>query len=491
MYKIVVAEDDRIIRRAIVQSSWQDIQVEVAGEAADGQQALEVIRETHPQLVITDISMPFMNGIELAKAVRQEFPPTRIIFLTGYDDFQYIHAAMLLKSDDYLLKPVQMKELHEKVQQALEVWQEEQQKRQRLEESLPLLQAQFLSRLLFGAEVSQQVDIQEELFRLQIFLTGPAFAVMDILVSGCHQPVRSLFDKWQKTGEIELLSFKENEVFLLLSLSDEHSLQAGQLAQQIKEDLEKQELSAAVATSSVYRDMQDLETAVVEAKMNMERIRLKESREPLFTEKPAEWEEEKLSSLYHLISSVSLSLEETKSMALPFMVFLSNEINHLASEEKDRIHTGAWSQKMLKTNSRETLLQMMENLLERRERLQKNQAHPPLSKSVVEEAIAYMKEHYADPDLTLVKLANEVYVTAPYLSNLFKIEKNMNFTEYLLSLRMEKSKDLLIRTRKKTYEIAEAVGFVNPHYFSSCFKKYTGKTALEFRKKALAAMEED
>ncbi|UJF15660.1 helix-turn-helix transcriptional regulator [Jeotgalibaca sp. MA1X17-3] len=93
-----------------------------------------------------------------------------------------------------------------------------------------------------------------------------------------------------------------------------------------------------------------------------------------------------------------------------------------------------------------------------------------------------MQEHYCDSDLSLVKLAQEIHVSAPYLSNLFKVEKNVNFTEYLLQLRMEQAKKLLKNTEKKTYEIAEEIGFLNSHYFSSCFKKYTGQTALSFRK---------
>ena len=122
VYKIVIVEDDRIIRKSIVNSDWSSIQAEVVGEATDGERGLEVIKTTNPHLIVTDINMPFMDGITFAKKVREINPSTRIIFLTGYDNFDYVHEAVLLKSDDYLLKPINHEVLIEKAQVALNAW---------------------------------------------------------------------------------------------------------------------------------------------------------------------------------------------------------------------------------------------------------------------------------------------------------------------------------------------------------------------------------
>lgn len=102
--------------------------------------------------------------------------------------------------------------------------------------------------------------------------------------------------------------------------------------------------------------------------------------------------------------------------------------------------------------------------------------------SHVDQAIMYMKEHFQDSTLTLKKVAEFIHVSAPYLSNLFKLEKGINFGDFLLEIRMKKAMEELRNGDKKTYEVCEKVGYNNPQYFSICFKKYTGYTPAEYKK---------
>lgn len=501
MFRIVVVEDDRIIRKTIIQSNWAEINAEIVGEAADGQQALEVIRETKPQLVITDINMPFMDGIELANQIRKEKIDTRIVFLTGYDDFRYLHGAILVKSDDYLLKPIQMPDLLQTAKKALEVWSENHQKREQLEESLPLLHEKFLSQLLYSSRTTQATDIQNELFRLQIFLTGPAFAVININIPS-YKGEMSLYQlarKWNLSGEIEVLSFRHQEVFILLSLETDDGELLSNLEQGISLALEEDyHLSAYFSHSSIYPEMQDLETAVMEAKIRMEKMKIENDIEirpsPLLSSFPFESEQDKenntnrssekvrMHTIYQLVSSHTLHLEEAKRVALQMVLFLASEINARTKDEEQLTDIYPVTQHVFKANNHENLKKILEPLFIQWFTLKESQKEQSSTNPLVNRAIIYMQEHYCDSDLSLVKLAQEIHVSAPYLSNLFKVEKNINFTEYLLQLRMEQAKKLLKNTEKKTYEIAEEIGFLNSHYFSSCFKKYTGQTALSFRK---------
>ena len=87
VYRILIVEDDRIIRKSIINADWSSIQAQVVGEATDGERGLEIIKATNPHLIVTDINMPFMDGITFAKKVREINPSIRIIFLTGYDNF--------------------------------------------------------------------------------------------------------------------------------------------------------------------------------------------------------------------------------------------------------------------------------------------------------------------------------------------------------------------------------------------------------------------
>lgn len=101
--------------------------------------------------------------------------------------------------------------------------------------------------------------------------------------------------------------------------------------------------------------------------------------------------------------------------------------------------------------------------------------------SLVDQAISYLQSNYHQAGLTLQRVADVVHVSAPYLSNLFKAEKGFNFGDYLIKLRMEKAMEILRRIDVKSYEVAESVGYSNPQYFSTCFKKYTGYTPREYQ----------
>lgn len=508
MYRVVIVEDDRIIRRALVQSDWESIGAMVAGEAPDGQRGLEVIREVQPHLVVTDINMPFMDGLAMAKAVREACPFTRILFLTGYDDFQYVHAAMLLKADDYLLKPVQMPQLHEKAQRAWAAWEEDRKRQGLLAESMPLLQERFLKALIFDHEAQKQHDMQKELFRLGIYLTGPFFAVLHVRIPAEESPknLAEMLGEWSHLGEGGMLSFSDQEVFLFLSLDQEQGATLAERQAEAQAYLEeKWSIHAAITASSLYGDMQSLETAVLETKVAMEYLCIAESqmaapvedhvwRENVSKEFSSHFQvanpgqmKESIHTFYHTLTRFPLELREVKRMALKHVTYIGMELNRWAREEADLINLYDWNRRVLKASSQEEILKVIAMLMGNWEWLHQKQQENQ-KETLSDKAVQVLLQQYADPDMTLVKLAGEVHVTAPYLSNLFKLEKHMNFTEYLLQLRMEKAKELLASTGMKTYEVAEAVGYMNPHYFSSCFKKYTGKTPMLFRKREEAPL---
>lgn len=502
MYKVVIVEDDRIIRRALVQSDWESIGMTVVGEAPDGQRGLEVIRENQPQVVVTDINMPFMDGIQMAREVRRELPFTRILFLTGFDDFQYVREAMLLKADDYLLKPVQMPVLLEKAQAALEAWEEDRQRQELLSESLPLLQENFLSRIIFDSSDRTPLDMQKELFRLGVFLTGPLFAVMHVRVPvPAADEAQKLADRlagWPKPGEGEILSFRDNEVFLFLSLDHADSGVLEEWRLELEEYLLAEwDLPTAITVSSLYDDMQGLETAVLETKVAMEQLHVtgntdlldqlgEEVRRHLQLGEPAQMRES-IHAFYENLIQFALELRAIKRMALKHVLYIGTEINSWAMEEADLLNLSNVHHRILKAGDESEILAIIDSLLEHWEGLLREQKETP-KETITDKAVQFLQEHYADPDITLVRLAEEVHVTAPYLSNLFKLEKRMNFTDYLLQLRMEKAKELLAATDMKTYEVAEAVGYMNPHYFSNCFKKYTGQTPMHYRKRQAPQM---
>ena len=177
MNKVIIVEDDRIIRRSLSRAPWKEHGFKLAGEAADGESALDLIEREQPQVVVSDISMPFMNGLEMARLIKGTSPHTKVIFLTGFEDFKYAQEAVQLKAFDYLLKPVKIDDLFEKVKNAAEECNKDIANERRFVESLPLLQQQFL-RKLANQDGASIVDIEQELADLGIQLEGPFYNVL-------------------------------------------------------------------------------------------------------------------------------------------------------------------------------------------------------------------------------------------------------------------------------------------------------------------------
>lgn len=158
MHKIMIVDDDRIIRMGLMKTiPWAEHGFELVGEAGDGEQALELIRKTQPQVVISDIRMPFMDGLELARQTRELYPAIKFIFLTGFEDFGYAKTAVGLQAVDYLLKPVERGVLLDKVKKAAAAWDREHGSREQLQAARPYLKGGFFQKLLAGTSPENEM----------------------------------------------------------------------------------------------------------------------------------------------------------------------------------------------------------------------------------------------------------------------------------------------------------------------------------------------
>lgn len=156
MYKLILVDDEEEVRKGMLRKiDWAGYGFEIAGEAENGYEALTVAEKTPPDVVVTDIKMPFMDGIELSEALSKKYPTVKIIILTGFDEFEYAQKAINLNVVEYILKPIASKEFTElldKVKKGLdeEIAQKENVEalRKHYEESLPILREKFLSSLI-------------------------------------------------------------------------------------------------------------------------------------------------------------------------------------------------------------------------------------------------------------------------------------------------------------------------------------------------------
>lgn len=510
MYKVIVVEDDRIIRRGICQSiRWEEHGFIIAGQAGDGEVALDLIEKVKPQIVISDINMPFMDGLEMGKKVKEISPETRIIFLTGYEDFKYAHQALKLKAFDYLLKPVDSELMLSKAQEAAADWEDETKKDMRIKESLPYLQQKFFQQLT--REGDQRMDVEKELAELGVELEGPSYAA--VLV---HSPANlseksttkmieitsSLFSQ----GNFIVLNIDQHEYAILLSLEDEDDIRKCKLAQQLFDSFTDH--SPTITLGRTYPNLFELGKSLLESRLAMEMkhimgtcrvfsfedtISSSEETENSLKELEIELESniklgipEKVSKTLNQLNKVivekkSIPLTDLKILTLKFSTMLYFEVEKWKKEEGKSFNSSDVYKEILKM---ETLSEMMEILngliLQWCEEMYKKQDKNHFSH--VDQAIRYMKEHFHDSTLTLKKVAEFIHVSTPYLSNLFKLEKGFNFGDYLLEIRMKKAMEELRNPDIKTYEVCEKVGYNNPQYFGICFKKFTGYTPAEYKK---------
>src|SRR5690625_1610325 len=140
MYRIIIVEDDRLIRKSLMKAPWEEHGFTIVGEAGNGEDAIAIITKEQPHVVVSDIHMPFTSGLEMAKLIKEKSSHTKIIFLTGFEDFNYAQEAVKLQVFDYLLKPIEISKLIGKVKLAAEEWEMDMQK-ERSEEHTSELQS--------------------------------------------------------------------------------------------------------------------------------------------------------------------------------------------------------------------------------------------------------------------------------------------------------------------------------------------------------------
>ncbi|WP_404330100.1 response regulator [Mesobacillus maritimus] len=516
MHKVMIVEDDRIIRRGLCQAiPWEQNGFYVAGEAGDGEVAIELIEKEQPQVVVSDINMPFMNGLEMAKLVKEKSPATKIIFLTGYEDFSYAQQAIKVRAYDYLLKPVDSEQLLQKVIEAATEWENDRVNEKRILDSMPLLQQNFLQNLT--RQEAKRVDIEAELLALDIHLDGPFFSSLLIHFDSSNKEDNERFkdnatkriSDFLTSCEGAVLNAGENEIAVFLSLETNQSNKIEILAKDLLQLQDEGKQQLTITYGRVYDNVFELGHSYIDCRLAMDMRHImgpgkiyrlddissncKQSEENV-KELDRKLENqiklglpEKVSETLAqlnvaIFESRKSTLLEMKTLAVKYSSMLFYEIEKWRKEEVKGFNSSKYYEDIMKLTSLNEMFEILQRLVQEWSSLM-NKSKQNSRYTLVDQAIEYMKDTFHETGLTLQKVANHIHVSSPYLSNLFKVEKGFNFGDCLLELRMKKAMEILGDVNLKTYEVSEQVGYSNPQYFSICFKKYTGYTPAEYRKK--------
>lgn len=429
MFTILIVDDEAGIRDGLASLNWQTIGYEIAGVGAHGLEALAFMEERPVDVILTDIRMPFMDGIQLLGAVKEKYPFVKVIILSGYDDFEYAKQALKFGAADYLLKPTIIddlfaifKDLHQKMinEKQIEYRQATLERKERLLSRM--LRVNFLKELLAGM-VSPE-DIEQSAAEAEFIFSQESHYQVSILS----------LDRLQKG--VSGISKKE---LRLISFSLDNMLS---------------ELWEAKGLGYHYVDPETARCYFIGRDIDSQDVMLQVKKQ--------------LSAcmgLWQSTFTISIGIAVT-NIEQVHVSCRSAELALASSDEGNRLCLGTY----VNVDTRSDTPEPVE---------QDQQAAPKGTHYIIEEAKKYILQNYTK-NVTLKKVAENVHVTPNYLSALFK-ETGENFIQYLTALRIEQAKTLLKDPRNKIYEIVEMVGYSDPAYFSATFKKYVGKTPLEYR----------
>ncbi|QHW33588.1 response regulator [Paenibacillus rhizovicinus] len=543
MYKLLIVDDEITVRMGLQSYfNWSSFGIEIMGEADDGDVAFEMIEQETPDLVLTDVRMPNMDGITLSRLINAHYPSVKIIFVSGHGDADYLKSAMKVSAVDYIFKPVNLEELSavlKRVVSDLDEARAEQERQEelqvRLKEGMPLLREKFLLSLINSGV--QKQDIRERIDFLELSLPEDAcywMIVISVDDLANVESVRSERDRqllWYSIGNIceELIDSSmggyafehhtgEFAGILRMNMDYEASSDAAEvlleLAGMIRDNLERWlKISVTIGISDRVTGLGSLANCYKQAReavnhkwyLGKNRIITMDSLESpdMDTGSPSRYEfvynEELISALKaadagqlrEVLASIFADLNRNRPDGLKYgrnacmQIFLAAgqlllEFN-MQSEELEAAEATVWESLF----ERETLGEISEilqsYLLAVCERIREKRTGKVAN--LVERVRAIIDRNYANGGLTVTDIGKEVFLTPTYVSLLFKQESGQTVGEYLTHVRVEKAKEMLRDPQYKFYDICYAIGYTDPSYFTKLFKKATGLTPSGYREK--------
>ncbi len=533
MYKVFLVEDEIVIREGIKNKiRWEDEGFIIVGDESDGELAYPMIIREQPDILITDIKMPFMDGLELSKLLKKDMPQLKIIIISGYSDFGYAQQAIDIGVSEYLLKPITSSKLVAAVKNAAAVIEKERKEKQILEQYQHLVyqkqgekRKDFFNALVSGKMSLTQIVEQEE--ELGIDMVARVFCVLLFQFKGQGDMYEYSNDIVQcETRMSQALSkFNNIKVFergmdgWAFVLMGEDELQIHELTRELCNllvDICEDGVHFFGGIGRVVYRVRDLQQSYLDANSAFS-LRYFESRDQFLSYNDVN---NIKSQIGNKINVSELNLEKLDRNLLE--EFLKRGTIHDVDEFVDSYFDGFGSNAMRSTLFRhyiimdgysaimkflkahnypkekiENSLKSMDSVIDSlssfedcckfyksilREAIDlRNKNSQRRYAGLIEKAKEYMLHNYAMSDLTLDQVASAVNLSPNYFSSLFNQETGMTFIEYLTDIRMEKAKDYLRCTNKKITEIGYLVGYLDSHYFSYIFKKTQNCTPSEYR----------
>lgn len=531
MYKLILVDDESEIRQGLTEViPFNELGFQVVGEAANGLEALSLCESLRPDLMMTDIRMPLMDGLTLCKKVRDLYPTTQFIILSGYDDYEYVKKAIEAKTMNYLLKPISaaefcevLKETKIKLDEEFAQRRDVEKLRSHLKDSLPLLKESLLASLFSGAIKKDRALADAARYDLPLEAEGYLCALLrlggqygtdtisdaDLLM---FSVMNILLEVLLKSHRVHLFHYN-GMLGLLLLLDGPDTETVSRAQEQIKEARETVDYYLQcplnIGIGSATADLDKVAAGAEQALLALEQCTINKGSNVLsFSDirygyqaditaderllrqlsnmvKLGEYDEalSVLNELMAVCSGANLTAKAYQAYLMEIFVTFVRIVPEMTLERMD-FNEGfdQFSRKVFldcppPEEAQKGLTGILKTLVDAV--LAGRKTTGLLLSSQAE---SYLAAHYQDESLSLEALCSHLHISPSYFSAVFKRETKKTFHQYLTEIRMDHAVKLLAAGEMRTAQVAQAVGIPDPSYFSYCFKKHFGYSPSSLRK---------
>ena len=529
MYRILIADDEKEICEGIIRKiNWNEIGYTVVGSADNGIDALEKAEKLHPDVIMTDIKMPFLSGLELCKKLHTMMPSIKFIIFSGFDDFKFAQEAIKLNVAEYILKPVNAEELTETLKKIKDQLDREISEkcniellRETYQQSFPIMRQQFFVGLIEGHIPKRQLTAQAQAFHLNMNVSGWAVALMradsvvdeqssfkgreELIPISVKEIIDGIFKNGSGSDYIDFVYF--DCVILIVSFHQDKNIMplCNGVNEACKTVNRLLNLKVMAGVSTIKMDLYQLRDSYQEAVSALEYsgimggnkaiyIQDVEPRTPTKITFGNEDEksivnvikmgnEEKLKEeINKVFSRGKGSFPSIGQYKIFFMEIVTSVLKVLSTYgiDDNEIFSDNFTETAAKFHTPDEMKQWcMKVCLKINSKIKSKRVNN--TKQLAQNAKMYIEQNYKNPKLSVDDLCLFLHVSPTYFSTVFKRETGKNFVSYLTDVRLQHAVDLLNTTEDKTYIIARNVGYFEPNYFSYVFKKKYGISPSKYR----------
>lgn len=525
MYRLLLLDDEEIVTRGIQKVfDLEKSGFQVVGVFQNPQKALDVLPELQPDLMITDIKMPQMNGLDFATKAKKLLPESEIVILSGYGDFAFAQSAVKIGVSDYLLKPIKKDDFQQMLDAMHAKLEEKKSQKQQADDMALLLQNSYteLKNRFFLSLVEDNMFDEKLYHTLQKHHTMDVFDTDFMLIkvdfdqvclqgdymSEIGKLIQDSEEKFSDFGLVEDFLSDESLYFYVYHIESTEYEMIRQEARRLAEEKRRQGIQLVCGISHMHHGIRELFQARNDCirRIFMQKANIDEHSEanPIKTDEiNIHMPYEEIETLFHMITTGEmdgLSVVLHKIFELPqdkitillldyscsvtFLILL--RVYQLQFKFKLDQHIVSQRELDLRVLKLEyPSMEIQKNLVEQKlltvaEQIAAQEVAAP--SKMIRAALDYINEHFHE-NISLLDVAENINISKNYLCDIFKKELGVTFINYVTNLRIEKAKEYLTGTDMKMYEVSSAVGYNDYAYFSQIFKKHTGKTLSSYRKK--------